>query len=154
MLLGVWKSAFPWENVRIKFTNVTSFWYLGFPSMSTIPPTFLQKWSIQTYFESLSVSVAAKSSNPYAYHCSIAKKPTHADNFALPEELESSHKALKFKVGDRVRITNYRNIFSKRLHWKMVITNICGWNNSCWEIIIGHIESRFIRRKKGSFYKK
>ena len=39
------------------------------------------------------------------YHCSISKNPADADFSALTEEIESSHKAPKFKVGDRVRIT-------------------------------------------------
>ena len=39
-------------------------------------------------------------------HCSIDNKPIYADYFALTEKIESSHKALKVKVGDRVRITN------------------------------------------------
>ena len=46
-------------------------------------------------------------------HCFIGKKPIDADYSALTEEIESCHKALKFKVGDRVRITTYTNIFSK-----------------------------------------
>ena len=36
-----------------------------------------------------------------------------ADYSALTEEIELSRKAPKFKVGDRVRITKYKNIFSK-----------------------------------------
>ena len=32
---------------------------------------------------------------------------------SLTEKIESSHKALKFKVGDRVRITKYKNILGK-----------------------------------------
>ena len=36
--------------------------------------------------------------------CYIGKKPIHADYSALIEEIESSHKAPKFKVGDSVRI--------------------------------------------------
>ena len=31
----------------------------------------------------------------------------------MTEEIESSHKTTKFKFGDRVRITKYKNIFSK-----------------------------------------
>ena len=46
-------------------------------------------------------------------HHSIGKKPTDADYFVLTEEIESSHKAPKFKVVDKVRITKYKNIFSK-----------------------------------------
>ena len=47
------------------------------------------------------------------YHCSISKKFIDAGYQYLTEEIEFSHKAPKFKVGDRVRITTYKNIFSK-----------------------------------------
>ena len=47
------------------------------------------------------------------YHRSIDKKAIDDDYSALAEENKSSHKAPKFKVGDRVRITKYNNIFSK-----------------------------------------
>ena len=47
------------------------------------------------------------------YHHSINKKPIDADNFVVTEKIETSPKAPKFKVKDRVRITNYKNIFSK-----------------------------------------
>ena len=47
------------------------------------------------------------------FHSSIdKKKPVDADYSALTEKIESSHKAPKFKVGDRVRITKYKNISS------------------------------------------
>ena len=47
------------------------------------------------------------------YHHFIGRKPVNADYSALTEEIESSHKSSKFKVSDRVRITKYKNIFSK-----------------------------------------
>ena len=40
-------------------------------------------------------------------------KPVDCDFSALTEEIELSHKGLKLKVGNRVRITKYKNIFSK-----------------------------------------
>ena len=43
----------------------------------------------------------------------LLKKPINADSFALTEKIETSSKASKFKVNDRVRITKYKNIFSK-----------------------------------------
>ena len=46
-------------------------------------------------------------------HHSINKKPINADFSALTEKIETNHKAPKFKVNDRVRITKYKNIFSK-----------------------------------------
>ena len=47
------------------------------------------------------------------YHHSINKKPINADYSALTEKIEMNHKASKLKVNDRVRITKYKNIFSK-----------------------------------------
>ena len=47
------------------------------------------------------------------YHHSINKKPINADYSALTEKIETNSKAPKFKVNDRVRITKYKNIFSK-----------------------------------------
>ena len=47
------------------------------------------------------------------YYHSIGKKPIEADYSDLTEEIELNYKAPKFKVGDRVRITKYKNIFSK-----------------------------------------
>ena len=64
-----------------------------------------------------------KSSLPYlnklvdqynnTYHHSINKKPINADYSALTEKIETNPKAPNFKVNDRVRITKYRNNFSK-----------------------------------------
>ena len=47
------------------------------------------------------------------YHRSFVKKPIDANYSALTEKIESSHKAPKFKVSDRVRITLYKDNFSK-----------------------------------------
>ena len=44
---------------------------------------------------------------------SINKKPINADYSVSTEKIETSLKAPKFKVNDRVRITKYINIFSK-----------------------------------------
>ena len=46
------------------------------------------------------------------YH-SINKKPIKDDNSALTKIIETNPKALKFKVNYRVRITRYKNTFSK-----------------------------------------
>ena len=48
-----------------------------------------------------------------SYYCSTGNKPIHADYSALPEEFESSHKALRFKVGDRARIAKHKSILPK-----------------------------------------
>ena len=47
------------------------------------------------------------------YQHSINKKPINADYSALTEKIERNLKTLKFKANDRVRITKYKNIFSK-----------------------------------------
>ena len=47
------------------------------------------------------------------YHHSINKKPISADYSALIEKIGTNPKAPKFKVNDRVRITKYKNLFSK-----------------------------------------
>ena len=56
-----------------------------------------------------------KSVNEYnnTYHRFIGKKPIHVFYLALTQEFESSHKARKCKVGDRVTINKCKNIFSK-----------------------------------------
>ena len=47
------------------------------------------------------------------YHHSVGKKPINADYSALTEKIETNPKAPKFKVNDRIRITKYKNVFSK-----------------------------------------
>ena len=47
------------------------------------------------------------------YHHFINKKPMNADYSTLTEKIETNSKAPKFKVNDGVRITKYKNIFSK-----------------------------------------
>ena len=46
-------------------------------------------------------------------HYSIGKRPIDADYSALTEDIESIHKGPKFKVGDTVRTTKYKNIFTQ-----------------------------------------
>ena len=47
------------------------------------------------------------------YHHSNNKKPINADYSALTEKIATNSKPPNFKVNTRVRITKYRNIFSK-----------------------------------------
>ena len=47
------------------------------------------------------------------YHHSTNKKLINADYSALIEKNETNPKAPKFKVNDKVKITNYTNTFSK-----------------------------------------
>lgn len=43
----------------------------------------------------------------------LVKKPINADYSALSEKLETNSKSTNFKIGDRVRIIKYKNIFNK-----------------------------------------
>ena len=43
----------------------------------------------------------------------LVKKPINADYFTLNKKIGTNPKGPKFKVNDRVRITKYKNIFSK-----------------------------------------
>ena len=47
------------------------------------------------------------------YYHSITEKPINPDYSALTQNIEINPKASKFNVNDRVRITKYKNIFSK-----------------------------------------
>ena len=47
------------------------------------------------------------------YHHSINKKHINANYSAFTEKIETNPKARKLKVKDSVRITKYKNIFSK-----------------------------------------
>ena len=47
------------------------------------------------------------------YHHSIGKKPINADYSTFTEKMKTFSKAPKFKVHERVRISKYKNIFSK-----------------------------------------
>ena len=47
------------------------------------------------------------------YHHSVNKTLINADYSASTKNIESNLKAPKFKVNDRVRITEYKNTFSK-----------------------------------------
>ena len=47
------------------------------------------------------------------YHHSNNKKPISADYPALTKKIQYNPRAPKFEVNDRVRITKYKNIFSK-----------------------------------------
>ena len=60
------------------------------------------------------------------YDHSINKKAINADCFALTEKIEANSKAHIFKVNYRVRITKYKNIFSKGYtgNWLREIFNI------------------------------
>ena len=71
------------------------------------------------------------------YNQSIDKKPLNADYSAFTEKIETNAKAPKFKINDRVRITKYKNMFSKGYteNWSREIFII----DSVLKLIIGLI---------------
>ena len=88
------------------------------------------------------------------YHHSINKKPINVDYSASTENIEINPKASKFKVNDRVRITKYKNIFSKGYteNWSreiFIIDSVLKTNPWTYKI-------KDLNREKiiGSFYEK
>ena len=88
------------------------------------------------------------------YHHSINKKPINADYSALTEKIETNLKAPKFKVNGRVRITKYKNVFSKGYteNWSREIFN----TNSVLKTNSLTYKIKDLNGKKiiGSFYEK
>ena len=78
------------------------------------------------------------------YH-SIDKKPIDANYGALTENIDTNSKVLKFNVNDTVRITKYKNIFSKDCtdNWSREILLIM-----FWKPILGHIKLKISMEKK------
>ena len=55
------------------------------------------------------------------YHKSIKMKPVDVkDNTYIDFKKQSNDKNRKFKVGDHVRISKYKNIFCQRIYAKLV----------------------------------
>ena len=52
----------------------------------------------------------------------LVKKPINADYSALSEKLETNSKSTNFKIGDRVRIIKYKNIFNKGYIGNYILT--------------------------------
>ena len=70
---------------------------------------------------------------------SVGKKPINADYSGLTEKIKTNLEALKFKVNDRVRITMYKNIFSKAYseNWSreiFIIDSVLKTNPWIWKI--------------------
>ena len=64
----------------------------------------------KSYLENLSKFVDQYNN---AYNRSIGKNLIYAIYYDLTKKIESSYKGPKFKVGNRFRITKYKNIVSK-----------------------------------------
>ena len=90
-----------------------------------------------------------------AYHKTIKINPIDVkDNTYIDFEKEVSDKDLKFKVGDYVRISKYKNIFAKRYmpNWSEKVFIISKIKNTVpWTYVINDLNGEEII---GTFYEK
>ena len=94
------------------------------------------------------------------YHHSFNKKLINADYPALTEKFETNPKGPKFKVNNKVRITNCQNIFSKvyTKNWSreiLIIHSVLKTNlwiykikNLSGEIVLGSFNDKELLRSK------
>ena len=89
------------------------------------------------------------------YHRTIKMKPVDVkDNTYIDFEKEVNGKYPKFEVGDRVRISKYKNIFAKRymLNWSEEVFVISKIKNTVpWTYVINDLNGEEII---GTFYEK
>ena len=89
------------------------------------------------------------------YHRTIKMKPVDVkDNTYIDSNKEVNDKDPKFKVGDHVRISKYKNIFAKGYtpNWSEEVFVIKKVKNTVpWTYIINHLNGEEII---GTFYKK
>ena len=90
-----------------------------------------------------------------AYHTTIKMKPIDVkDNTYINTDKETNDKDPKFKVGDRVRISKYKNIFAKSYtsNWSEEVFVIKKVKNTVpWTYVINDINGEEIT---GTFYEK
>ena len=90
-----------------------------------------------------------------AYHTTIKMKPTDVKgNIYINTDKEINNKDLKFKVGDRVRISKYKNIFAKgyTLNWSEEVFVIKKVKNTVpWTYVIKDLNDEEIT---GTFHEK
>ena len=89
------------------------------------------------------------------YHTTIKMKPIDVkDNTYINTDKETNDKDPKFKVGDRVRISKYKNIFAKGYSpsWSEEVFVIKKVKNTVpWTYVINDLNGEEI---KGTFYEK
>ena len=89
------------------------------------------------------------------YHTTIKMKPIDVkDNTHINTDKDTNDKDPKFKVGDRVRIPKYKNIFAKGYtpNWSEEIFDITKVKNTVrWTYVINDLNGEEI---KGTFYEK
>ena len=88
------------------------------------------------------------------YHNAIKMKPTDIKSNSYAEyNVESNEKDPKFKIGDHVRISKYKNIFSKgyAVNWSEVFVISKIKDTVPWTYIINYLNDEEIF---GTFYEK
>ena len=89
------------------------------------------------------------------YHTTIKMKPIDVkDNTYINTNKETNDKSPKFKVGDRVRISKYKNIFTKgyTTNWSEEVFVIKKVKNTVpWTYVINDLNGEEII---GTFYEK
>ena len=89
------------------------------------------------------------------YYTTIKMKPAHVkDNTYINADKEINNKDPKFKVGDRVRISKYKNIFAKWYmpNWSEEVFVIKKVKNTVpWAYVINYLNGEEIM---GTFYEK
>ena len=130
---------------------------------SVVPERFIRrlKKKIYKYMTSISKNVYVDKLdeivNEYnnTYHRTIKMKPVDVkDNTYIDFEKEANDKDPKFKVGDRVRISKYKNIFAKGYvrNWSEEIFVISKIKNTVpWTYVINDLNGEDII---GTFYEK
>ena len=90
-----------------------------------------------------------------AYHTTIKMKPIDVNvNTYINTDKETNDKDPKFKVGDRVRISNYKNIFAKGYtpNWSEEVFVIKKVKNTVpWTYVLNDLNGEEIM---GTFYEK
>ena len=115
------------------------------------------KNKIEKYMTSITKNVYTDKLNEYnnTYHRTIKMKPIDVkDNAYINIDKKVNNKDPKFKVGDHVRISKYKNIFAKGYtpYWPEEIFVIKGIKNTVpWTYVINDLNGEEII---GTFYEK
>ena len=86
------------------------------------------------------------------YHSTIKMKPTDAkSNTSIDSSKKTNDKNPKFKIGDNVRISKYKNIFAKGFtpNWSEEVFMITKVNNSVKKYVINDLNGE---ENVGTFY--
>ena len=113
------------------------------------------KSKIYKYMTSISKNVYIDNEYNNTYHTTIKMKPTDGkDNTHINNDKKNNNKDPKFKVGDRVRLSKYKNISAKGYtpNWSEEVFAIKKVKNTVpWNYVIDDLNGEEIM---GTFYEK